>query len=241
VADNFELFEEGIKVRAPDGSVVPVKSPEGYTPLSFRTAVAGAYTYFMQKGKVPTVEQLFISYPSYSKKIYAGIYVTEEFKEALLYRGVLGNDADSPGLSIEQQYALTILSDPTDRRTLAGKLRQMHIPAPRYQAWLKQPLFKEHLNKLTKEAYADYLPSIRTSMISKALEGDDKAQERILAITGEWDPNARSILDARTVVMTVIESVIKHVTDPEMRKSILADVQGAVVMFDVTNQKSLES
>lgn len=238
MADNFELYEGGIKVRSPEGGVTPVSTPEGFTDLEFRTTVAGAYTSFRQTGKVPTVDQLFRAYPQMQRKTYAGIYGTRAFKEAMTYRGI--ELEEGTGLSLEQQHALLILADPTDRRTLAGKLKQLSIPGPRYQAWLKNPLFMEHLNKVTKEAYADYLPAIRTSMIGNALDGDDKAQERILAITGEWNPNAQSVQDAKVVVMSVIEAVIKHVTDTKTRQAILADVQASVVTFDVLNQKSLE-
>lgn len=236
---DIERIPGGIRVRSEsDGGITVVHTPQGFSDLAFRTAVAGIYTYFMNNGRLPTVDEMFKAWPDLPKKTYAGLFLTEELREALAYRGVAWDS--EVGLSLEQQSVLQLLSDPTDRRMLGAKLKQLRVPMPRYQAWLKQPLFAEYLNKQTKAAFVDFLPSIRTVLIGNALAGDDKAIERIFAMTGEWDPSAKTVEDARAVVMSVIESVVMHVKDPEVRKAILSDTQAAVTSFSVLNTHAIE-
>lgn len=238
---DFDLTADGqIEVRKPTGGVGVVPTPEGFSPTSFRDTVAGIYTHYVREGKLPTVDELHKQWPKYPKTTYAKIMLTEELVTALAYRGVQWND--KLGLTLEQQTALMMLSNPLDRRALSTRLKELGIPMPRYQAWLKQPIFASHLNRITKDAYTDHLPMMRQALISNALNNDQKAIEMIFAMTGEWNPAQQSIQDSKAVVLSVIEAVVRHVTDPDTRRAILADVQAAVVSFDVVNpQRSLES
>jgi hypothetical protein len=238
MSDDFELSNGTIRVRDRDGGINPIKVPDGLSDLAFRTTVAGVYTFFIDKGMLPTVDDLYQRYPQYSKKVYASAYITPELREALSYRGIPWND--ETGLSMEQQSALMVLSNPMDRRQLATKLRALGVPMPRYQAWLKQPLFAQHLNKQTKLAYEEYLPNMRTALIGNAVEGDQKAIEMIFAMTGEWNPNAMAVQDSKAVVYSVIEAVVKRVLDPEVRKGIMDDIQASMLAYNVSNIKSLE-
>jgi hypothetical protein len=235
--DDIEVYDGGIEVRRPSGGFTRVETPEGFTTLAFRNTVAGIQTWFLAHGSLPTVDDLYGLWPKIPKATYAGLMATPELKEALRYRGVPWSD-DS-GLSIEQQMVLLKLTDPSDRRSLRVRLREMGVPFPTYQSWLKQPLFATLLNKRTKEAFADHLPDIRMALLSKATDGDIQAIDRVLAITGEWDPSAREVQNAREVVLKVVESVVKNIQDVDLRQLILADIQASVVGFDVVN--SLEA
>lgn len=236
----FDLSTEipGITVRTERDGIQTIPTPVGFSSVCFRHTVAAVYTYFTNHGTLPSVAELHKAWPDYSVKTYASLFLTPELKQALEYRGVAWNS--SLGLTLEQQNVLMLLADPTDRRNLGTKLKLMGVPMPRYLAWLKNPLFAEHLNKVTKAAYEDFLPAIRQVLVGNALNGDDKAIERIFQMTGEWNPAAQSVQDSKQVVMSVIEAVIRHVTDLDTRKAILADVQAAVVSYDIVQPRSLE-
>ena len=237
--DDFELFEGGISVRKPDGRFQPVTTPPGFTDLAFRNAVAAFDTAYRVQGRLPTVDMVHQVWPKIPKKTYSALYLTEEFKQALRYRGIEW-DIDN-GLSMEQSMVITKLSNPFDRRSISAKLRELGIPMPRYQNWLKQPLFYEALNKISVDAYREALPSIRNRLIGNAESGDQRAIELVFAITGEWDPNQRQLEDARTVVMSMVEAIIARVKDPEVRKQIFADVQGhAAILTMMSQSKALE-
>jgi hypothetical protein len=239
VSDDFELSNGEIRVRGTKGGIYPIKVPDGLSDLAFRTTIAGIYTFFIDKGMLPTVDDLYQRYPQYPKKTYAIAFTTPELREALAYRGI--SWTEDTGLSLEQQSVLMILSNPADRRTLANKLRVLGVPMPRYQAWLKQALFAQHLNKQTKLAYEEFLPNMRTALIGNAVDGDQKAIEMVFAMTGEWNPNALAVQDSKAVVMAVIEAVIKRVEDKAIRESIMEDVQSALLAYNISNVRSLEA
>lgn len=230
---DIEITGDDIQIRSRSEGFVRVPTPVGYTPLAFRNTVAAIQTWFLANGVLPTVDDLYTLWPKIPKATYAGLMLTPELKDALGYRGIPWTD-DS-GLSLEQQTALLKLADPLDRRTLATRLRELGISNPKYQSWLKQPLFKAHLDRRTKALYDDYLPEVRATLVGKAIAGDNPSIDKVLAITGEWDPNAREVQNAREVVLKVMDAVVKNVQDVDLRKKILADVQAAVVGFDVVN------
>lgn len=234
---DIEIGDDGLVIRRRSEGFVRVPTPVGFTTLAFRNTVAAIQTWFLAKGALPSVDDLYSMWPKIPKDTYAGLMLTVELRDALAYRGIPWT-SDS-GLSIEQQTALLKLADPQDRRSLATRLRELGVSQPKYQSWLKQPLFRAQLDKRTKDLYADYLPEVLATLVGKAIAGDNPSIDKVLAITGEWDPNAREIQNAREVVLKVMDAVVKRVQDVELRKVILADVQAAVVGFDVLN--ALES
>lgn len=239
MTDEIAIVGDDIEVRRRSGGFQRIATPVGYTALAFRNTVAGIQTYYLAHGGLPTVDDLYDLWPKITKEVYAGLMTTPELREALQYRGVPWSD-DS-GLSIEQQHALLKLADPTDRRSLRVRLRELGVPYPTYQSWMKQPLFRAHLNARTKSLYEDYLPEVRMALVEKAAAGDMQAVNTVLAITGEWNPNDREVQNAREVVLKVMDAVIRNVQEVHLRQKILADVQAAVVGFDVVNSLEADS
>lgn len=233
MTDDIEMSEGGILVRRPSAGFERVKTPVGFTTLAFRNTVAAIQTYFLGNGGLPSVDDLYRLWPKIPKDVYSGLMATDELRQALAYRGI--EWGDDSGLSLQQQTALLKLADPTDRRALSTKLRELGIPSPTYQSWLKQGRFKQALDQRTKDLYADFLPEIRATLVGKAIGGDSQAMTTVLAITGEWDPNAREVQNAREVVLKVMDAVVRNVQDVDLRLKILAEVQAAVVGFDVVN------
>jgi hypothetical protein len=72
-------------------------------------------------------------------------------------------------------------------------------------------------------------------LAGKAAAGEDRAIDKVLEITGRWNPNAKSVEDARVVVMTLLEAIIKHVPDPEARKAIMSEVSLAAGTLEALN------
>jgi hypothetical protein len=237
--DEFEQFEGGIAVHLPDGTTKNIPTPDGYTDTAFRGTLAAFHTAYLRNGKTPSVDDIHQLWPKLSKKIISSLMGTLEFKNALHHRGIQWDPKD--GLSMEQQTVLLKLSDPFDRRGLASKLKDLSVPMPRFQAWLKQPLFNELYNQHTKANYEEALPAIRQRLIGNAEAGDQRAIELVFAMTGEWNPNQQHLEDARTIVLKVVEAIIKHVKDVKTREAILSDVSMyAGTLTSMNQQKTLE-
>jgi hypothetical protein len=237
VADPFELTDGAVDVLTISGERRPVAVPAGFSDIAFRNALACVYTLFMRWGRVPNLDECFKFHNRIPKETYAALFVTPEFKEALDYRGVSYDP--NAGLTLQQQMVLTKLSDVTDTRSLKAKLNELKVPMPTYQAWLKNPQFTQILNEQSKNAFAEYLPDIRRSLVGRAINGGQRETELIFAITGEWDPAQRQVEDAKEVVAKVIGAVIKH-ADAATRERIFAELKGHAVAYEVLHTRELE-
>ena len=238
--DEFEQFEGGVAVHLPDGNTKTLPHPKDSptqpseepsqhsTPRTYATVIFHLLTTFTSCGR------------NCRRKIISGILGTLEFREALHHRGIQWDAKD--GSSMEQQTVLLKLSDPFDRRGLASKLKDLGVPMPRFQAWLKQPLYNELYNQHTKANYEEALPAIRQRLIGNAEAGDQRAIELVFAMTGEWNPQQQHLEDARTIVLKVVEAIIKHVKDVKTREAILSDVSlYAGTLSSMNQQKTLET
>lgn len=231
----------GVMVASPEGSFRRIETPKGFTDAMFWSAVAAFDTAFRIHGKLPSVDEVQKVYPRIPKKTLASLFITDEFKQALEYRGIEW-DIDS-GLSMEQNMVLLKLSDPFDRRSLAIKLKELRVPMPTFQNWLKNPLFREVYETQSISAYRDALPAIRNRVIGEAEHGERWAAELVFAKTGEWNPAAMGVENAAAVVQALVEAIIKHVGDAETRKAIMADVAlsaGTLQAMSAPNNKALE-
>ena len=225
--------EGGIAVRDPKKGFQPVNTPAGYADKEFRTAVAGAYTFYRQNGKLPSPIDLNKLHPAIASKTYSALMLSDEFKQALAYRGI--EWTEDAGLSLEQQSVILMLQDFTDRRSVGVKLKEIGVPMARYQAWLRQPLFREAVNENAEMAIREAVAPALTALAGKAAAGEDRAIDRVLEISGRWNPNQQSIEDAKQVVMSLVEAVIRHVKDPEVKKAIMADVSMSATALEAIN------
>jgi hypothetical protein len=222
VSSDFLEREGGIAVRDPKKGFQPVNTPVGYTDKEFRTAVAAAYTFYRQEGKLPSASDLHKLHSAIDVKTYSGLMLSGEFKQALSYRGIEWNE--EAGLSLEQQSVLLKLQDFSDRRSIGVKLQELGVPMARYQAWLKHPLFRKAMNDAAESVLVEAVAPALMALSGKAAAGEDRAIEKVLEISGRWNPNAQSVEDARVVVMTLVEAIIKYVPDPDVRAKIMSEV-----------------
>ena len=214
--------EGGIAVRDPKKGFKPIDTPAGYTDSEFRNAVAGTYTFYRQEGRLPSATDLHKLHAGVPTKVYSGLMLSDEFKQALAYRGIEWDE--EAGLSLEQQSVILMLQDFTDRRSLGVKLKEIGVPMARYQAWLRHPLFRKAINDNAEAALQEAVAPALTALAGKAAAGEDRAIEKVLEISGRWNPSAQSVEDARQVVMTLVEAVIKHVKDEDVKKAIMNEV-----------------
>lgn len=237
--EEFEQAVNGVIVHTPQGDVKNIPTPKGYDTKVFKGVLAAFHTAYTAAGKIPSVDQVYAVWPKTTKKNISGLMGTLEFRNALQHRGIQFDPKD--GLSMEQHTVLLKLSDPFDRRGLSAKLRDLGVPMARFQAWQKQPLFAELLNQQTKNNYEEALPAIRQRLIGNAEAGDQRAIELVFAMTGEWNPQQQHLDDAKTIILKIVEAIIRHVKDRDVREAILADVSlYAGTLSAVGSERSLE-
>lgn len=224
MVDNFQLGDGTVSVRDAAGVYHPVETPSGFTDYAFRNIVAAVDTHYRQFGKLPSATEAQKLWPKTTAKIIASLMMTEEFRLALAYRGVEW-EVDS-GLSLQQSMALLKLTDWTDTRSTSVKLKELGIPMARYQAWMKQPLFAEAYRARTESALGDAVPLALNKLMGNVERGDQRAIEKVLEITGRWNPAQQSVADLQLYVIRIMEAIVRHVPDPAVRGAILDDIRG---------------
>lgn len=215
-----------------DGRVRRSPVPDGFAPAMFRHVVAGADLLYRRKGAMPSLNELVASWEEYDKKTVSKIWVTPEFKAALEIRGIQFDASN--GLTAEQLYAIQILQDPTDRRTTKTKLEAVGIPIGKYRAWMRNAVFARAMNEQAEHNLGDSVQMALNKLVANAEAGDQRAIEKILEISGRWNPQQQEVQNARTVVMTVMEVIQEELAgDTETLDRILSKVRGKMTSLTI--------
>lgn len=234
---SFATDEDDIVVIREDGRVRRSPVPEGFDKAVFRDILAAVDVLYRRNGVFPTLDETYKSWPKISKKTYSKAFATEEFKKALELRGI--SVEENPGLSPEQSRAILILANP-DGRTLQSKLKQIGISQPKYQAWMRQPIFAETLRLRSEQNLGDSIPVALNALVANADKGDQRAIEKLLEISGRYNPNQIEAQNAKQVVLVMVEAVLKHVSNVDEKKAILAEVENAMSTGIVMNAAGIE-
>lgn len=199
-----------------------VPAPKGVGNDTFRDVVNGAYNAYCDTGVAPSVDEV-VKWSGRSKYIVSKVMGTDAFKIAMRERGVAF--VDKFGLSAEQSYLISLLTNPTDKRTLSAKLKSAGVPYNRYRAWLKDPFFKNYLNNLSERMLSDHQGDVLTQLTAKATSGDMRAIQFFLEVTGRHDPRRMAEVNIQSVLMQIVEVITKHVRNPETLRAIATEMQ----------------
>ena len=228
MARSFELSGDTVMVVHDDGRVRPSPLPDGVEPMTVRDILATVDILYRREGVFPTVEEAHKLWSKIPKKTYSLVFALPEFRDALSLRGI--RMADDSGLSPEQSMALLLLSDPTDRRTTATKLKQLGISMARYQAWMRQPLFAQTLRTRSEQNLGDAIPIALNRLVGNVESGDQRAIEKLLEVTGRYNPASAELANARQVILTLIEIILKHVQDTETKRAIMSELKDTGIL-----------
>ena len=215
-----------------DGRVRKSPVPDGFSPQMFRHVVAGVDLLYRQRGRVPSINEVVSSWENFDKPTVSKIWATPEFREALSIRGI---EFDPKiGLTAEQLYAIQILQDPSDRRTVKARLEQVGIPIGKYRAWMRNPVFAHAMSEQAEQNLGDSVQMAINRLVSAADAGDLRAIEKILEVSGRWNPQQQEVANARTVVLTVMEVIQEELSDDkEALDRILTKVRGRMNSLSV--------
>lgn len=216
-----------------DGRVLRSPVPDDFSPAMFRHIVAAIDRLYRRNGVIPTPAEVARDWDGFKVKVVQKAFATEELKAALRIRGV-EMDAKA-GLTDEQLYALTILQDPTDRRTTSAKLKEVGISMAKYQAWMRNPVFSGYLNTQAEHNIGDAVQMALNRLVGNAEAGDQRAIEKLLEISGRWNPQQQELQNARTVVLTFMEVIQAEIEDKALLARINERVRGKLDALTIVN------
>lgn len=215
-----------------DGAVRPIAVPRGVTRGAFYRVVSAYDAAWRALGSRPEVKDVQKLVPQLTKKSVTAVLATDEFAEAMELRGI--GFAAEQGLSPQQAAVLNVLENFSDTRALTTKLKDAGVSRPQFNAWLKDPLFRDLYEKRIESHLRDAHLSALGTIMSAAENGDVKAAEKVLEINGRYSPANAELQNARAVVQALVEAIQRHVDDPETVRAIISEVSMAQQVSRIT-------
>lgn len=232
----FEVQGRNVVIRNTDGRVQVQNVPKGISPDTFRHVLSAVDVHYNSTGIYPTPRQAQTYFPSVPLPTYGRVMASQEFEDACVKRGIHSERVN--GLTDQQAFALTVLSDFTDKRSTARRLADIGVPLAQYRAWMRQPLFSRLHNERAEQNAADVVPVALNRLVGNIEDGDQRAIEFGLRMTGRYDPTQAEAQNARAIIVTVMELVMQH-ADEETQKKILDGIEKKMQMLTV--MKAVES
>jgi hypothetical protein len=145
----------------------------------------------------------------------------ERFRKALAIRGVLPLGV---GLTSEQSLSIDIMSDPK-QGSFQTRLRKAGIKEFTWQQWMLDVNFAEQFNALVTRRMNANSGLIDVTLTEAAIKGSMDAIKYYDKRLGR-DPDKRSEIDGRKVVVVVMDALTKHLSDqPDVLRRIAAEIE----------------
>lgn len=218
---DFEVEGQTLVIKS-DGRVMRSPVPPEMDPKMFRHIVAAVDMLYRRDGVIPSAQAVLKHWEGFTPKAVNLAMGSEELKDALLLRGIQW-DAKL-GLSALQLNAILTLQDFTDGRSTSAKLRTIGVTMPQYRAWMRNPLFAQQMSRESENNLADSVGMALNRLIGNAEAGDQRAVEKLLEISGRYNPQAQELQNAQQVLQIFLESLERHAS-PEVLRSVHEDVQ----------------
>lgn len=210
------------KRAAMEGSHPPQTPPKRTSITTFRRICDFCERYYkLNDAALAPIDEIALAIGLSAAKI-SKVMNTTEFHLEMDRRGCRWTDSKRLlyALTPQQQMAVNILTNPTDRRTLDKKLSGIGISYSTYTAWMRQPGFKNAVEKISEQMLHDNIGNIHTRLVRKADEGDIQAIKLFYGITGRYNEGQQQILDFQRAVGLILEVISREVHDQETMRRI---------------------
>lgn len=146
----------------------------------------------------------------------------ELFIYACSVRGIK-TEAESAILDAEQVAAISLITNLVDNRSNNSKLASIGVTVEQYNGWLQEPEFKKQLQQRIDESLDNIYPDAVNALSKTIRAGNVNAIKFYFELSGRVDtPETRNL---KLSVQRLIESVQRHVKDPEVLKAIADEMR----------------
>lgn len=175
-------------------------------------------------GKFPTVVTIQKNFPELN---VSATLAHPTFVEALSNRGIKAplSEGIPDELSPEQVAAVALILDYGDKRSHNTKLRSLGITPGKWQGWLKNEVFKDYLHVLSTQNLDAALHVAHNGLINATERGDVNAIKYYMELTGRFSSDSGQNQNFRVMIQRLIESIQRHVKDPDVIRLIAADFE----------------
>ena len=159
---------------------------------------------------------------------YAAMYNKPAFQNALLARGIskqaVAGLPHNGVVTVQQMNVINTLLDKMDTRSDRKKLTDMGVASQTYQGWCRDPAFNAYVTKRVEALFPNMVNEATRALGDNVTRGDMGAIKLVYEMTGRWSSKTVGELNVDFLLMKVIETISKHVTDPEALEAIASDL-----------------
>lgn len=199
--------------------------------------------HWIRYGKFPTVGLMKERYPKFNLKTSLK---HNTFRLALDNRGItiptdvyltaLDNALEpEQELTNDQIQAASTYVNYTDTRSRTRKLQEMGISTTKWNGWLKNPTFRDFLHELSTRNFNDQLSTAHEGLLKAVDRGDTNAVKLYMEMTGRYTANSGQNQNIRVILARVIESIQRHIKDPNTLRAIATDFE-VIMRGEVVNE-----
>lgn len=205
----------------------PIQPPPGILRKDFVEILEAAVLHHqLTAGMAPLTVDIVKTYcPRLAKRLIEKALGTEQFHNMMVLRGVIN---ESDGLSGEQMRALSVLTDVSSNLKLVDKLKRAGIPWYKWQAWMNNPLFRAHHDKLANDLFKKMQASVDEAVVSGALDNKLEFIKYFNEISGRHDPARRAHQDVQAILDSIVDIITRNVKDPAVLQQISAELSAAL-------------
>lgn len=129
------------------------------------------------------------------------------------------------GFSREQLAAISRFLDIEDKRQLSTKLKEVGVTTTQWYGWMKSKKFKDFVLNASTEDFEENLHEAQMGLRRAMDRGEVAAIKFYYELTKRYNSNEGAIGNLKVVIAQIIETVQRHVTDPETLASISRDFE----------------
>jgi hypothetical protein len=199
-----------------------IKPPAYVKADHFERVIIAATAAVSYLHRIPLLEEI-CNYTDLPPKIVSTVLASVQFKEVMLQRGY--DFSNTAKLSPEQVWAVSIITNPTNRRSLKDKLSQAGITYYQYKAWLNQPHFSRYVKEIGERLLDDHVQDVHTRVVERATNGDIAAMRLYYDLTGRTDSSTnKAVSDLSATVRLLLEVITRNVTDAATLDKIQTEI-----------------
>lgn len=177
----------------------------------------------LKTGQAPTAEKL-AEVVGVTVETARKWYGSLEFKYMMDQLGI-PNGYDSDVMLPQQVIILNSLLDLNDKRSKREKCEDAGISLAKLDAWMRDPMFKQHYADIVMRKFSDADPAARMALLKNIESGNQKAIEFFFEMTGQFQRSVRHDVNLEGFVSGLVEVLQARIQDPVLLEQIAGDME----------------
>jgi YesN/AraC family two-component response regulator len=126
-------------------------------------------------------------------------------------------------LTEKQLRVINAIMNTSDRRSKTKILNDFSVSAGMWATWQRDPVVSAYMRERAESLIGDAAPVAAKALVENIENGDQRALEYWYELTGRYRKNADSTANVQQIMVTVMETIQKHVKNPETLRAIAED------------------